>query len=85
MNDQPKELFAVVLQIHTEPVLGTFIANMTRPYLVPEGRRSEVYNALSNRRNKVVIADKETLLSNGFDLCPEDFNEPLDVLSKKAA
>ena len=79
----PPQKYAVVLRIHVEPIVGGFIANTDRPYLVPEGQESRVRNTLSRMGTigqvTVIIADKATLLANPFDLCEEDFNDPLPV------
>ena len=71
------ELWAVVLTICHEHGIGQFIANTTKPYRVPDARTA--HNALGTLRNKVVVADKATLMANGFDLCEEDFAEPLEL------
>jgi len=72
-------LWAVVLTICHEHGIGQFIANTTRPYRVPPDEAKRAHNVLGTLRNKVVVADKQTLMSNGFDLCEEDFDEPLEL------
>lgn len=71
--------FAIVLRIMNMPVLGTFIANIGRPYVVPPGMENHAHNSLQRRGHMVIVADKETLLANPFDLCSEDFNEPMSL------
>jgi len=79
------QMYAVVLRIWTESILGQCIANTDRPYLIPVGMERQARNALSKIGNYVIIGTKEWLMSNGFDLCPEDFDEPLEIPAIAAA
>ena len=74
--------YAVVLTHQNLPVIGSFIANVMRPYAIPEGQENDVRNKLSEKfpKGMVGVADKETLISNPFDLYEEDFEKPIEVI-----
>ncbi len=73
------EKYAIVLEMADMPVLGNFIANFNKPYRIPIGKENMAHNLLHKKGNMVIVADKETLLENPFDLVDADFNEARDL------
>lgn len=73
------EKYAIVLSIADMPVLGTFIANFRKPYRIPIGKENFAHNILKEKGNMVIVADKETLLENPFDLVEADFEEASEL------
>ena len=71
--------YAIILEMSTMPVLGTFIANFERPYRIPVGKENSAHNLLHKKGNMVIVADKQTLLDNPFDLVGWDFDNPQDL------
>jgi len=85
MTDEQE--YAIILEVNpcpsTRAFLGyDFISNTLRPHLL---RDTQDYNTLCNNKRKgstVVRGTKEFLINNPFDVCEEDFKEPLDVDGK---
>lgn len=73
------EKYAIVLETGSFDGVRTFIANFQKPYRIPIGKENMAPILLQKTGKMVIVADKETLLENSFDLCEADFDEAQDL------